>query len=98
MKRVASRACHSIDNSAGRTTICRRIIAGYDREFLHSVRTQIQPQDAARRRIRVVVDADSVQQIIVLLWAPARNSNLRSKATLSPPGIGVGRVGRGANG
>ena len=97
MKSVASRARHGIDNSAGRTTIGGRIVAGYDREFLHSVRTQIEPQHATRRCIRVVVDGNSVQQIIVLLGAPAGNTDLCSKTTLSPAGTGICGVRLGAN-
>src|SRR5712691_4486919 len=97
MKCVAPGARHGIDNSPGRTTIDSRIVAGYDREFLHGVRTQIEPQYDAWGGMRIVVEGDTGHQISCFLGASARNSVLRSKAALSPARTGIRGVGLGAN-
>src|SRR5436853_4880620 len=47
------------------------------------VDSQIETDDAPRRAVRIVVDADSIEPVIVLLRASARDCNLHAISTIA---------------
>src|SRR5882672_47161 len=86
MNRVRPGASNGVDDAARRTTIFRRVVAGENREFLYGVRAQIHATCTARRAICIIVNADSVDAVVILLWTMTRNSQLISIAAIATRG------------
>src|SRR5438132_5584285 len=82
MKRVRSRARYSVDNPACSPAVLSRIVASQNGKLLHSIHTQVVPQNTSRRSVGVVVDADAVETIIILIGPRAGNTQGCSKAAL----------------
>src|SRR5690242_19662278 len=67
MKLIGSSTRDCIDYPTRSPAVFSRVVAGDDREFLDCVDSQIEPNNAAGCAIREVVDANSVQSVVVLL-------------------------------
>ena len=82
MKCVRSRFTDGVDHSAGRPPILGRVIAGEHGEFLNRVHAQADADHASRPAVAVIIDAQSVQPVIVLCGPASRNRKLRAKTSI----------------
>src|SRR2546426_3769515 len=82
MKRVRSRARDSIDDAARGPAVCSRIIASQNRKLLHGIDTKVVTQNTSRRSVGVVVDAYTIESIVVLIRPRAGNTQGCSKTAL----------------
>src|SRR6266436_5595119 len=80
---IGARAGNRVDHTAGSFPIFRRIVAGQDGKLLNSINAKVATKDAARRAVRVVIQADTVQTVIVLLRPGARNCELLSETAIA---------------
>ena len=87
MKRVRAGTRDGIHDAAGAPAVVGGRVARHHRELLHRVHAEHEAQHAARRAVRVVVDADAVQPIVVLLGAVAGDGQLRTQAADATLGI-----------
>ena len=79
---VGPRPGDAVDDPAGRASVFGGVVAGKHREFRHRVDAEVQPQDTPRSAVRIVVDVDAIEPIVVLLRTPSRDSHLRAEAAL----------------
>ena len=82
MKSVRSRARNSVDDPACGPAILSRIVASQNGKLLYSIHAEVVAQNASRCSVRVVVDADAVETIIILVGPRAGNTQGCSKAAL----------------
>src|SRR6202158_518829 len=75
---------NTVDDPAGGPAILRRIVAGQNRKLLNRVHAQIDAQRAARRSIRIVVDADPIDPVIILEWLVPGDGQKSSVASIAP--------------
>src|SRR5258708_5495583 len=80
---VGSGAGDSIYHTAGSFPIFRGIVAGQYGKLLNSVNAKIAAEDAAWSSIRVVIQANPVETVVVLLRPGARNGELLPKAAIT---------------
>ena len=71
VKAVGSRARHGIDHAARGPAVSGGVVAAQHRKLLDGVDAQVGTEHAARCAVRVVVDADPVQTIVVLIGTGA---------------------------
>ncbi len=83
MKRVGSRTGDGVDNSSRCSPVFSRIVTGQYREFLNSVRTEIYAAGTARRSICIVVNAYSVDSIVVFLGAVTGDGQFITEAAVA---------------
>ena len=82
MKRVRSRARYSVDDPTCGPAVLSRIVASQNGKLLYSIHTEVVAQNASRRSVRVVVDADAVETIVILVGPRAGNAQGCSKTAL----------------
>jgi hypothetical protein len=83
MKAICSRPRNGIDHSAGSLSVLRGVVARQYRKLLDGVHAQISSKNAAGRPIGVIVQADSIQTVIILLRARARDSQLLPETSIA---------------
>src|SRR5437868_8412077 len=88
MKRVRAGLADSVYHAAGRLPVLGRVIACEHGKFLNRVHAQVDADHAPRRAVAVVVDAKSIQTIVVLRRPAAGDGELRSKSPVPTPGSG----------
>src|ERR1700674_4626663 len=89
MELIRTRASDSVYDSTSGFPVFGPIIARQDGKLLSGVHTQVPAQYASRSAVRVVINADAVQAVIVLLGASPRNADLSSEAAGPPVGTCV---------
>src|SRR5258708_30521593 len=82
MKRVRAGAGRRVDRPSGSLTVVRGRIACHNRKLLHRVYAEHSARDAARSTRTVVVDAHSIQPIVVSLGTIAPDSHIRAKSAV----------------
>src|SRR5258708_77997 len=70
---VCPRPRNRVDHASRGLAIIRLVVAGDDGKFFDRVNSQASSQHAAGCAVRVVIEADSVQAVVILLWASAGN-------------------------
>ncbi len=83
MKSIGARPGDCVDHSSGSLAVLRGVIAGQNREFLNGIHTQVSAKDATRGPVGIVVETDSVETIIILLWPGARDRQLLAEAAIA---------------
>src|SRR5262245_36105240 len=79
MDLVRSRFADGIDHSARCPAILRRVVSGKHREFLNRIDTQADADDAAWPAVAVIINAESVEPVIVLCGPASGDGQLRPK-------------------
>src|SRR4029077_7693264 len=69
VKLVRARAGDGVHHAPGSLAVLGRIVAGQDAELLDGIHSQVSAQQTPRTAVRVVVDANAVQAIVILLRA-----------------------------
>src|SRR3977135_3517660 len=82
-----------VNDSAGGLTIFGRESAGQNGEFLNGVHTQGGADHVARPAVGVIVDADSVQTVVVVCRPLSGDGEFRSEATVPARGGSVVHLG-----
>src|ERR1700732_3357050 len=88
---VGARAVDAADHASRCPPILGRLIDRQNVELRDCIRPKVSPQNAAGSLVGVVVDADPIQQVVVLLGAPAAERQFNSEATAQTVGAGDGR-------
>ena len=69
MKLVCPRARNGVDDSTGCLAVFGGVIARQNREFLNGIHAQIPAQHTAGPTIRIIIEADAIEAIVILLRA-----------------------------
>jgi hypothetical protein len=72
VERIGARTRQCIDDTAGRTAVARVVVVRHHGELLNGIGAECQPERTARNAVRIVVQADPVQQIVVLRSVPVQ--------------------------
>ena len=86
VKLVSASPGNCVDHATRSSSILRRIIARDYREFLDCIDSQIETYDATRCTIGIIVDADSVEAIVILLRSSASDRDLHAIAAIAAIG------------
>ena len=96
---IRARAGDGVNDSARGPSILGRIVAGNDRELLNRVYTQRCAQHTSRSSVRIVIEADPVESIVILYWFASTNRELIPESAFAAVGTATGtKLGQhGAN-
>ena len=84
VKIVSAGAGDGVDNSSRGLAVFGGVVAGQHRKFLDSIDAKIPTQHAAGCAVGVVVEADTVEAVVVLLRARAGDGQLLPEAPVAP--------------
>src|SRR6202043_3203598 len=93
MESVGARLGDGVNDSSGSFTVLRRKASRQDRKLLNGVHTQGGADHVARPAVSVVIDADTIQPVIVVCRPLAGNGELRTEAAVSAGRGGIVHLG-----
>ena len=77
----------------GGLPVLSRIVTRQDRKLPDGLYAQVAADHAARRAIRIVIDANTIMAVVILLWRASGDRHLRPEAAIPPVMYSVGRLG-----
>ena len=86
MKSVGSGAGDGIDDAPGGLAVLGGEVVGEHRKLCNGIHAEVAAENRPGARVRVVVDADAVEPIVVLRRAPARHRDLLTETAIAAPG------------
>src|SRR5579872_1302815 len=90
VKLAGSRARNGVNNSAGRSPVFRRIVAGNHGKFRDRVNANGKAGHTSGPASRVIHDAHSIDAVVIILRTRAGNRNLISEAAIAASRAGPG--------
>src|SRR5437868_1350141 len=81
-----------VDDASGGSPEISRIVAGHYGNPFDGIGAEVETKHAPGSRVCIVGDADPVQNVVVLLWPTARDTDLGTKSTLASTGVAVGCI------
>src|SRR5712692_2097143 len=93
METVRTGLGDGIYDSAGGLPVLSREAAGQYRELLNGVHAQGGAEDVARAAVGVIIDANSIQPVVVVCRSLAGDGEFRPEAPVSARGGGVVHLG-----